>query len=139
MPTLGTKAYPLANVAAAELARRSGVDRHDVVVVLGSGWSGAADTLGPVTVEFPVTELPGFLAPVADGHAGLVRSSACHGVLVPLLGLIFLPWTTLLYTLAYAPVGGVSGIGWVVVAFGVAADIGSYTSGAYQRGRRSAG
>ena len=62
-----------------------------------------------------------------------------HGVLVPLLGLIFLPWTTLLYTLAYAPVGGVSGIGWVVVAFGVAADIGSYTSGAYQRGRRSTG
>ena len=82
MPTLGTKAYPLANEAAAELARRSGVDRHDVVVVLGSGWSGAADTLGPVTAEFPVTELPGFLAPVADGHAGLVRSSACHGVRV---------------------------------------------------------
>ena len=61
-----------------------------------------------------------------------------HGVLVPLLGLIFLPWTALMYVLAYAPVGGVTGIGWIFVALGLAADIGAYTSGAYQRGRRSA-
>jgi len=60
-----------------------------------------------------------------------------HGFLVPLLGLIFLPWTALMYVFAYAPVGGVSGIGWVFVAIGVVADVSSYTSGAYQRGRRS--
>jgi hypothetical protein len=60
-----------------------------------------------------------------------------HGILVPLLGLIFLPWTALMYVFAYAPVGGVTGIGWVFVALGLAADIAAYTSGAYRRGQRS--
>ena len=44
----------------------------------------------------------------------------------PLLGLIFLPWTTLAYVLAWGPLQGVSGAGWLVVALGVAADIVSY-------------
>ena len=33
----------------------------------------------------------------------------------PLLGLLFLPWTTLMYILAWGPVYGVSGWGWVLV------------------------
>ena len=36
----------------------------------------------------------------------------------PLLGLIFLPWTTLAYVLAWGPVNAVSGAGWLVVALG---------------------
>ena len=46
----------------------------------------------------------------------------------PLLGLIFLPWTTLAYVLAWGPVNAVSGAGWLVVALGVAADIATYSA-----------
>jgi hypothetical protein len=46
----------------------------------------------------------------------------------PLLGLIFLPWTTLAYVLAWGPVNAVSGAGWLVVALGFAADIANYSA-----------
>ena len=36
----------------------------------------------------------------------------------PFLGLLFLPWTTLAYVLAWGPLHGVSGLGWLVVALG---------------------
>ena len=38
----------------------------------------------------------------------------------PLLGLVFLPWTTLAYVLAWGPLYGVSGLGWLVVGLGLA-------------------
>ena len=68
--------------AAAALARATGVPRHDAVVVLGSGWDAAADALGSPVAELPVADLPGFLAPVAPGHRGLVRSYDLDGVRV---------------------------------------------------------
>jgi hypothetical protein len=46
----------------------------------------------------------------------------------PLLGLLFLPWTTLAYVIVWSPVGGVSGAEWLLVALGVAADIASYSA-----------
>jgi hypothetical protein len=46
----------------------------------------------------------------------------------PLLGLIFLPWTTLAYLLVWSPVGGVSGGEWIVVALGFLVDVLSYSS-----------
>ena len=48
---------------------------------------------------------------------------------VPILGFIFLPWTILMWTLAYTPIHGVTGIGWLVVGLAFLADIGSYFSG----------
>jgi purine-nucleoside phosphorylase len=60
--------------AAAVLADRSGVPTHDVAVVLGSGWVPAADALGTADADLPVTELPGFLPPSVEGHAGRLRS-----------------------------------------------------------------
>jgi hypothetical protein len=60
---------------------------------------------------------------------------AFEGILLPLLGLIFLPWTTFLYVLVYNPVEGVSFLGWVIVVLGVLVDLGSYGAGA--RNRRS--
>jgi len=51
---------------------------------------------------------------------------------VGLLGFIVLPWTTLFYALAYAPIGEVSGIGWLFVAFGVMLDVLSWTGGGRQ-------
>jgi hypothetical protein len=46
----------------------------------------------------------------------------------PLLGLIFLPWTTLAYVLMWSPVVGVDGWEWLIVAIGVAGDIATYSS-----------
>ncbi len=75
----------IAAVAAAELARRSGVDRHDVALVLGSGWAAAADALGRPGWEEPVVRLPGFPAPTALGHGGTVRSVRRGGLRVLVL------------------------------------------------------
>jgi hypothetical protein len=44
------------------------------------------------------------------------------------LGLVFLPWTTLAYIVAWGPVHGVSGLGWLLVAIGLAADIATYSA-----------
>ena len=52
----------------------------------------------------------------------------------PLLGLLFLPWTTLMYVLAWGPVYGVSGWGWVLVAIGVFLDFATY-SGRFAKDR----
>lgn len=60
--------------AARALAARTGVEKHDVAVVLGSGWRPAADEIGQATVEVPMAELPGFSAPTAAGHGGAIRS-----------------------------------------------------------------
>jgi len=43
-------------------------------VVLGSGWTPAADEFGAPTAELTVTDLPGFSAPAVAGHAGKLRS-----------------------------------------------------------------
>jgi purine-nucleoside phosphorylase len=64
----------IADEAAAALAERTGVDKHDVAVVLGSGWRPAADEFGSATAEVPMAELPGFTAPTVAGHGGTVRS-----------------------------------------------------------------
>ena len=68
-----------APAAAARLAELTGAARHDVAVVLGSGWTPAADQLGTPDVELPVTDLPGFLPPAVAGHAGRVRSVQVGG------------------------------------------------------------
>jgi hypothetical protein len=47
----------------------------------------------------------------------------------PLLGFIFVPWTTLMYVLV-AP-GGVIGFDWVWIVLAVVADIGMYAGGGY--------
>jgi purine-nucleoside phosphorylase len=60
--------------AAAALAEITGVARHDVAIVLGSGWVPAIDVLGDASHEIPVTDLPGFLPPAVEGHAGRIRS-----------------------------------------------------------------
>ncbi len=56
---------------------------------------------------------------------------------VGFLGFLVLPFTTVMYAWAYAPVRGVNGIGWFFVALGVVLDISSYTSGGAYRRRQS--
>ena len=60
-------------------------------------------------------------------------SRAYDGWILPVLGLIFLPWTTLLYALVYSPVHGVSFLGWTMVVLGLLVDVGTLADG----GRRS--
>ena len=64
----------LARDAAARLAELTGVERHDVALVLGSGWLPAADALGEVTAEVATTDLPGFGEAAVVGHSGRIRS-----------------------------------------------------------------
>lgn len=70
-----TESYSEAATAAAGvLAELTGVERHDVALVMGSGWMPAVDALGEARAEISTTELPGFAPPAVEGHAGTVRS-----------------------------------------------------------------
>jgi purine-nucleoside phosphorylase len=64
----------LAEQAATRLREVTGVDKHDVVLVMGSGWLPAADALGDPTAEVSTDEVPGFAPPAVEGHAGKIRS-----------------------------------------------------------------
>ena len=66
--------FDVARLAAQYIARVTGVPRHDVALVLGSGWGGAADLLGETVAEIPSHEVPGFMAPAVVGHVGTIRS-----------------------------------------------------------------
>jgi purine-nucleoside phosphorylase len=63
-----------ASAAARALADKTGVARHDLAMVLGSGWLPAVDALGEVTAEVSTTNLPGFAPAAVAGHAGRIRS-----------------------------------------------------------------
>lgn len=55
--------------------------------------------------------------------------------LLPILGFVFLPWTTLMW-LALLPVNGLIGFDWVWLALALLADVAAYGGGAYgNRGR----
>ncbi|SEC59443.1 purine-nucleoside phosphorylase [Nocardioides exalbidus] len=66
--------YDLARAAAAKLAELTGVERHDIALVLGSGWLPAVDALGEATAEIDTTDVPGFSAAAVAGHSGKIRS-----------------------------------------------------------------
>ncbi|SDF90226.1 purine-nucleoside phosphorylase [Lentzea fradiae] len=69
----------LAGKAAEEIQGRTGIDKHDIAIVLGSGWRPAADVIGDPVSEIPVGELTGFEAPTALGHGGTIRSVEVGG------------------------------------------------------------
>jgi hypothetical protein len=47
----------------------------------------------------------------------------------PLLGIIFLPWTTLMYLVVFP--AGIIGFDWLWLGLAVVADIGMYVGGGY--------
>ena len=46
----------------------------------------------------------------------------------PVLGIIFLPWTTLAYLVVWSPIVGVDGWEWIIVALGFVLDLATYSS-----------
>jgi len=61
---------------------------------------------------------------------------AMDSFIVGSLGFVFLPYTTVIYALVYAPSGGVSGFGWILVAGGFLADMGTWFGGGKQAKQR---
>jgi purine-nucleoside phosphorylase len=76
-PSLDDPATPptaVAQLAAAEIARRTGVERHEIALTLGSGWGRAAEQLGEVVARIPAEEVPGFSPSGIPGHSGTLTS-----------------------------------------------------------------
>jgi hypothetical protein len=51
-------------------------------------------------------------------------------------GFLILPCTTFCYALAYAPIAGVEGIGWIFVGLGLLADLSTWFGGGREGRRR---
>jgi len=59
-------------------------------------------------------------------------------ILLPLLGVIFLPFTTLLYVLLWSP-AGLTGLDWLWLVLALALDIGHWGSSVYTNRNRIPG
>ena len=66
--------YELAEQSAKAIAAATGRERHDVAVILGSGWTPAADLFGTTVCEIAYADIPGFAATSVVGHSGKLRS-----------------------------------------------------------------
>ncbi|WP_315070259.1 purine-nucleoside phosphorylase [uncultured Microbacterium sp.] len=66
--------FEVAAQAAADIARLTGVEKHDIALTLGSGWGKAADIIGETVATIPATEVTGFSKPALEGHVGTLRS-----------------------------------------------------------------
>lgn len=71
--------FEVARRAADVIAERTGVASHDIALTLGSGWSAAADLIGETTATIDAADVPGFSAPVLEGHVGSIRSVLLPG------------------------------------------------------------
>lgn len=77
--------FDLARQAAEVLADRFGVTRHDIGVVLGSGWAHTIDALGKINGEMSFDDIPGLAGDSVAGHVQKVTSVRLpngHNVLV---------------------------------------------------------
>jgi len=59
-------------------------------------------------------------------------NQAFNGWFGPILGIVFLPWTTLMYVIVYGA-NGIVGWDWLWLGLGLVADIASYSGGAWKR------
>ena len=71
-----TDPFAVADAAAAVIRERTGVERHDVALVLGSGWGQTGDLIGETLATIDNTEVPGFGKAAVAGHSGVMRSVA---------------------------------------------------------------
>jgi purine-nucleoside phosphorylase len=63
-----------AAAAARAIADATGLESHDVAIVLGSGWAEAVSELPAAAPDVALSDIPGFEAPTVAGHGATVRS-----------------------------------------------------------------
>jgi purine-nucleoside phosphorylase len=68
--------FDVAAAAAGVIAERTGSPRHDVALVLGSGWGQTGDLIGEALATIDSSEVPGFSKTAVAGHSGSMRSVA---------------------------------------------------------------
>ena len=68
--------FEVATAAAEVIAERSGSSRHDVALVLGSGWGQTGDLIGTTLATIDNADVPGFAKAAVAGHSGVMRSVA---------------------------------------------------------------
>jgi len=68
--------FAVASAAAEVIAQRSGCARHDVALVLGSGWGQTGDLIGQTVATIDNSDVQGFAKAAVAGHAGVIRSVA---------------------------------------------------------------
>jgi len=66
--------FEVATRAAADIARLTGIETHDIALTLGSGWGRAAELIGETVATIPAHEVTGFSRPALEGHVGTLRS-----------------------------------------------------------------
>lgn len=71
--------FEVARDAARVIRERTGAEKHDVALVLGSGWGQTADLIGEVEATVDNTDVPGFGAAAVAGHSGQMRSIEIEG------------------------------------------------------------
>jgi purine-nucleoside phosphorylase len=65
--------WSLVAAAASAIAEHTGIEQHEVAVVLGSGWAEAAECIGTTVAEVPMGEVPGFAPPSVAGRPPCAR------------------------------------------------------------------
>ncbi|MDN5796694.1 MAG: purine-nucleoside phosphorylase [Intrasporangium sp.] len=68
--------HALARDAARVIAERTGIGRHHIALVLGSGWGQAGELVGATLASVDNIDVPGFGAAAVAGHTGVIRSVA---------------------------------------------------------------
>ena len=67
-------AHAFAAEAAAALTGRTGIPSHDLALILGSGWGGAAELIGEEVASIEASDIPGFTGHAVAGHHSTFRS-----------------------------------------------------------------
>ena len=58
-------------------------------------------------------------------------ASAFSNFILPVLGIIFFPFTTLFYLFIWSPFNEITVFGWILLIFGALLDLSSYSGGGY--------
>ena len=66
----------VASLAADKIRELTGIEKHRLALVLGSGWAKSADQIGEIVSEIDADQIPGFLHSRIPGHSGTLQSLA---------------------------------------------------------------
>jgi purine-nucleoside phosphorylase len=75
----GVDPFAVAKAAAEVIASRTGTSRHDVALVLGSGWGLTGELIGRSVATIDNADVPGFANATVAGQSGAIASVAIPG------------------------------------------------------------